>query len=224
MPESLRTATRSSRPILFLKGLVRPSPDDVHNELYSPAYYQTLDEESARSAPAIIGSIIRDLEPRTLLDVGCGSGALLAECRRRGIAGTGLEYSDAGLALCRSRGLRVQRFDLERERPVSPAVPYDVVLSLEVAEHLPPPMADRFVDTLVSQLATAGAIVFSAATPGQGGTDHVNEQPPEYWIAKFATHGIQLDDSLTGAWRAEWQDRVSSWYARNTMVFRQGRG
>ena len=39
-------------------------------------------------------------------------------------------------------------------------------------------------------------ILFSAAIPGQGGTHHVNEQWPSYWIEKFAARGYVPVDCI----------------------------
>jgi 2-polyprenyl-3-methyl-5-hydroxy-6-metoxy-1,4-benzoquinol methylase len=64
----------------------------------------------------------------------------------------------------------IQPLDLEKE--------FDLVVSLEVAEHLPASAADQFVNTLVKH---GKKILFSAAIPGQGGQDHLNEQWPDYW-------------------------------------------
>jgi hypothetical protein len=36
-------------------------------------------------------------------------------------------------------------------------------------------------------------VIMSGATPGQGGYHHVNEQPREYWIDKFAEYGFTYD-------------------------------
>ena len=55
---------------------------------------------------------------------------------------------------------------------------FDLVVSLEVAEHLPKECADIFVDSLVR---LGPIILFSAAIPQAGGTCHINEQWPEYW-------------------------------------------
>src|ERR1041385_7328060 len=128
VPEWLRTATRSSRLLEPLKHLFPPNQADQHNELYTASYYRDVDEMSRESAPVMVSSIVRDLHPQTLLDVGCGSGAILLECRRAGIRAKGLEYSDEALKLCRGRGLDVKRFDREHDRIVPPVRPFDVVI------------------------------------------------------------------------------------------------
>jgi hypothetical protein len=48
----------------------------------------------------------------------------------------------------------------------------------------------------------------------------VNEQPNEYWIAKFESHGRAFAKSHTQAWRFEWEGRgTATWYSRNVMIF-----
>src|SRR5207248_2821891 len=51
---------------------------DPHDILYDSEYFRRMIEGSAvRSAEAIADSILSDLAPRTVVDVGCGTGALL---------------------------------------------------------------------------------------------------------------------------------------------------
>lgn len=210
-------ALRSAAPVRRLSARVTERLAS-HDERYDVAYYAEIVERTAApSAPHIAQSIVRDLNPQRLLDVGCGTGDIMAALRDRGVDVAGLEYSAAGLARCRAKGLRVQSFDLEQDRLEPAEPPYDVVLSTEVAEHLPERLADAFVDALCSQGRT---IVFTAATPGQGGVDHVNEQPHSYWLAKFRVRGFRLDAGLTEGWRAEWQGATAPWYAANVLVLR----
>ena len=68
---------------------------------------------------------------------------------------------------------------------------FDLVMCLEVAEHLPGARAA----SLVEELCRLGdVILFSAAIPFQGGTGHVNEQWPEFWALHFRSHGYACFD------------------------------
>jgi hypothetical protein len=148
-------------------------------------------------------------------------GAALARCSRRcarGVLVEGLEYSSDRLKRCQERELPVHRFDLESGAEPPIAEVFDVVISLEVAEHLPPAVADRFVDLLAGRARRT--VVFSAATPGQGGVDHVNEQPHRYWIERFEKRGFRFDEERSRAWRDSWHGTgVAWWYRRNLMLF-----
>jgi hypothetical protein len=97
----------------------------------------------------------------------------------------------AALEICRKRGLDVVPFDLESDVPFESKS--NVVISTEVAGYLPERFADRFVDLLC---AAAPVVIVSAAIPGQRGTDHVNEQPNEYWIERFGRRRFLFEDQL----------------------------
>jgi SAM-dependent methyltransferase len=189
-----------------------------HNILYDSAYFQSdIEDQAVRSAGTIADSILTDLKPSTAIDVGCGTGALLEALQVRGCRVFGLEYADSGLEFCRRRNLEVQKFDIERES-IPEDRTFDVVISMEVAEHLAESRADRFV-SLLTRLANR--IVFTAAPPGQHGIDHVNEQPMPYWIAKFRDRGFTPDLELTDRWRKDWEEsgKVAFYYSQNLLIF-----
>jgi 2-polyprenyl-3-methyl-5-hydroxy-6-metoxy-1,4-benzoquinol methylase len=187
--------------------------------VYDADYYASVVEDgAARSAEIMAASIRREFAPRTVVDVGCGTGALLDAMRSQGIGVAGFEYSEAALELCRMRGLDVIKVDFERD-VLDFKETFDVAVSVEVAEHLPGSVADRYVDLLTS---LSEVVVLTAAPPGQGGTDHVNEQPQAYWIAKFAARSFLHVEELSARWRDEWKaGGVAGWYYRNVMVFKR---
>ena len=78
--------------------------------------------------------------------------------------------------------------------PIDLGRQFDLVQSLEVAEHLPAAKAEQFVETLT---AHGSRILFSAAVPGQGGENHINEQLPDYWRAlpKAGLFRVRLSSS-----------------------------
>lgn len=218
LPEAVRDFVRARPRLAAVKSAVRAgvARHAGHDDLYDAAYFRAVDEAAAPSVEIIADSIVRQFGPPTVLDVGCGTGALLASLRARGVRTIGLEHASAALAYCRARELDVRPFDIERD-DAPDLGPVDVVVSLEVAEHLPERCADRFVALLCD---AARVVVFTAAPPGQGGLDHVNEQVPQYWIEKFAARGFRLDDRLSRDWRAAWRaEGVAEWYAENLLVF-----
>lgn len=92
---------------------------------------------------------------------------------------------------------------------------YDLVVCLEVAEHIPVQFADVLIDSLCYH---ANTVVFSAATPGQGGHGHVNEQPFEYWAAKFSARGFVPDISV----RDRLPPLLPTYYRSNMAIFSRG--
>ena len=103
---------------------------------------------------------------------------------------------------------------LNLSQPLPIKQQFDLVVSLEVAEHLPCECAKVFVESLVK---LGPVILFSAAVPFQGGTNHVNEQWPEYWAKLFQEQGyVAIDCIRNKIWQ---NDRVKWYYAQNILVF-----
>ena len=95
---------------------------------------------------------------------------------------------------------------------------FELVVCMEVAEHLSPESADG----LVQEVATLAEkwILWSAATPGQGGWGHVNEQPHEFWLEKFRAHGFRA--KFVGMEVAN-MGPLAWWYAKNAyLLSREG--
>jgi len=198
-----------------------------HDELYDAQYYAGFEAPGIERSYEVIADTITELfGPACVVDVGCGVGKLLAALRCRGVPGRGLEYASVALDACRTQGLDVAAFDLERD--VLPEdLRADLVVSTEVAEHLPAACADRFVATLC---AVSDRVLMTAAPPAttwrqaMWGRDHVNEQLPRYWIAKFAERDYTYDADTTEGIRQRWQNgQVSPWFIRGVMVFRRTR-
>jgi SAM-dependent methyltransferase len=167
-------------------------------------------------------ALVRTCNPRSVLDAGCGSGSLLRALARVAphVRTLGLEHSATARRRAHAFGVDVRPWDATRlgrgaaTHLAESLGQWDVVLCLEVAEHLPAWHGRR----LVRFLSHWDAVVFSAARPGQGGLWHLNEQPPEYWLRRFAAEGLQLQpagdtirDDIRGL-------RLGPWYAANLML------
>tara|TARA_B100001559_G_C16478754_1_gene612688 strand:+ start:99 stop:761 length:663 start_codon:yes stop_codon:yes gene_type:complete len=72
---------------------------------------------------------------------------------------------------------------------------YDASISIEVAEHIPTEYSEMLVKNLVN--STNNIIIFTAATPDQGGTGHINCQEKEFWIDLFEKNNCYYDKNET---------------------------
>jgi SAM-dependent methyltransferase len=180
---------------------------------YDDAFFDDLEAVVEASARRIVPLVLELLEPRSVLDVGCGRGTWLRIFADHGvtdIVGVDGPHVDAATlempaSAFVAKDLR-DPFDLDRR--------FDLVVSLEVGEHLDRECADDFVRTLVRH---GPAVLFSAAIPFQDGPGHVNEAWQSEWAARFAAHDFEPLDVVRPA---VWDDqRVAFWYAQNTLLY-----
>ena len=71
----------------------------------------------------------------SVLDLGCGDGLLLSFLKENGITGKGLDISEEGVEKAKSKGLDASVFDFNEKLPFPDGI-FDVVVSLDVLEHL----------------------------------------------------------------------------------------
>lgn len=173
--------------------------------------------ETALDSAACLIAAFRVLGvPKGILDVGCGEGHLVRVAAALGAT----PAIGCDLHVDRDWGDGWHVFPFNLELPLV-AESRPMVLCLEVAEHLPPESADALCDTLAK--VTGETLLFSAATPGQGGSGHLNEQPHDYWRRKLEDRGLQWDVALTDTLRTDWSKVAPRawWYGQNIQVFRQ---
>ena len=180
--------------------------------VYGPDFFARVDASAQASAEQILPLVLGPLAPHSVADVGCGSGIWLAEAARLGVEDyLGID----GHTPAESLRIPAERFLLhDLTAPLRLERRFDLVLCLEVAEHLPPDAADVLIESLVRLGPT---VLFSAAVPNQGGDRHLNEQWPDYWAERFERHGRVAVDALRPL---IWTNAsVAWWYRQNALVF-----
>jgi SAM-dependent methyltransferase len=178
----------------------------------STLYHHTEAIHNLSAPREIVPLVMTQVRPTSVLDVGCGTGTWLKVFEENGVADyCGVDGLHLDMAMLKIPADRFMAFDLTK--PFSLKQKFDLVVSLEVAEHLDEAHADMHVQTLVNHGAS---ILFSAAIPGQGGQNHLNEQWPGYWQQKFAMHGFYFHDVLRPRiWN---NDKVEWWYRQNIFL------
>lgn len=160
-------------------------------------------------------------KPRTMIDYGSGDGWWSHTFKQIGsehcfaveLDGIAFEHTPPDV-IFKQHDLREQLLDLQGK--------FDLVMCLEVAEHIPKLAAHN---ALLATLAksTGQILMFSAAQPGQEGTGHVNLQPQSYWINAIEKWAyLKLSSERTAATRLAF-DRIVpeglKFLPRNLLVF-----
>lgn len=182
---------------------------------YTEEFYKNQRAGSRQSAEAIVPLVLTLLKPQSVIDVGCGLGTWLSVFEEFGIKDVfGIDGDHIDRSMLQIPHERFMAFDLKK--PIQIDRYFELVVSLEVAEHLPIECAKTFVHSLTK---LGPVILFSAAIPFQGGTAHLNEQWPDYWANYFNDNGYEAVDCLR---KKVWQDdKVEWWYAQNILLFSQ---
>ena len=186
--------------------------DHAGNEAYDETFYRLNKEGSYRSASIVLPLLMKFVRPRSVIDIGCGTGTWLAVWKNFGAEVHGLDgdYVDRTQLLIPSGNFHPANL----EERFSADVKFDLVETLEVAEHLTPARADSFVEDLTK---LGDVILFSAAIVEQGGANHVNEQMQSYWAEKFLRLGyVGIDCLRPQIWG---NNQVEPCYRQNILVY-----
>ena len=187
--------------------------DHAGNASYDENFYQAIKDGSYRSASIILSHVTQYIRPRTVVDVGCGVGTWLAVWKKNfsaDVYGIDGNYVDRSQLFIEEENFHPANL----EEKITLEKRFDLAESLEVAEHLLPARAESFVEDLIK---LSDVILFSAAIPGQGGVNHVNEQFQSYWAEKFLKHSyVALDFLRPHIWK---NNQVELWYRQNIFVY-----
>ena len=174
--------------------------------------FDRIAREEVPQAARIAEWFFAEHREKMILDVGCGPGLYTDALRAAGLEAFGVD-NDPRLV----ENAFLTHVDVTREMPDRS---FDVVLSLEVAEHIPEDLSTRYLAYLV--LAEPQIIYFSAARPGQRGEGHVNCQSRAYWCARFHELGYWLDPDWTDRWLTFMRSGAHmGWLTQNGLVLRR---
>jgi|WetSurMetagenome_2_1015567.scaffolds.fasta_scaffold24210_2 hypothetical protein len=183
--------------------------------VYNWSFFDKLDKDSWVSAQVIVPLIAERLQPKSVVDIGCGLGQWLRVFLDLGIQDIlGLDGHHLPAEKLYIASDQFLGFDLRSNFAEKIGRRFDLAISLEVAEHIPSWHASRFIEGL-TQLSDA--VLFSAAVPFQSGTEHINEQWPEYWANEFHRFGYHPIDCIRPAvW---YHPDVAGWYKQNVLLY-----
>ena len=180
---------------------------------YKEYFYIGQQDGSLRSAEIVIPHVLSLFPSSSVVDFGCGTASWLKTFERHGVSDyLGIDGDYVSRQMLRIPVERFKAVDLQNVTELGRR--FDLACSLEVAEHLPENRSKQFVAALVK---AAPVVLFSAAVPLQGGTEHVNEQLPSYWAKLFAEYGYVALDCIRPLIHAD--RRIEWWYRQNILIF-----
>ncbi len=186
--------------------------------IYTERYYNRISESAIVSARQVFSALaFEGIKPTSVIDIGCGVGEW---GKNTSFYYIGVDHNVPKKALIIPED-RYYDFDLTSVKPFLVSGKYDLVLCLEVLEHIPEQYADQVIKLLCS---LGDMVLFSAAIPYQGGVGHVNEQWQSYWAKKFMDNGfyqskVKVRDIIND------DPLIDIWYRQNIVLYeRNGEG
>lgn len=184
-------------------------------EYYDNDFYAELEKSVAKSSKHLVPIICNNINPKSVIDFGCGNGIWLKAFENAGIKNyCGIDGDYVKKEIFKADFNNFIPKNLNHEINLNKK--FDLVLSLEVAEHLNPESSEIFIKSLCNH---SDSIIFSAAIPAQKGTNHINLNFQSYWCKIFQKYGYQPFDII----RPEiWYDtRISYWYRQNIILYKK---
>jgi SAM-dependent methyltransferase len=196
-----------------LNSSISEVPSAGKGESYSANFFAGCTPGSLLSARAVLALLFEIYQPKSVIDVGCGQGTWLVAAEELGarvLMGIDGPWVDATSLFSKKIDFR----SVDLEAPFSVPQKFDLCISVEVAEHLSAGCAGEFVKSLCT---ASDVVLFSAAIPQQGGTNHINERWQSFWAGLFDEAGYGCYDLI----RAKvWADpKVESWYRQNLLLY-----
>jgi 2-polyprenyl-3-methyl-5-hydroxy-6-metoxy-1,4-benzoquinol methylase len=176
---------------------------------YDAFYYQNCCGKPYERSAAVLGEfnaiaekIVRHIQPKTVLDAGCAFGFLVEGLRDRGVEAYGFDISDYAISNVRE-DIRPYCW----EGSIFDAFPqrYDLIVCMEVVEHLPRNEAERAIDNLCRH---ADDIIFTSTPIDYREYTHYNVRQPDYWAGLFAERGFFRDWEMDMSFIMPWAMRV----------------
>ena len=178
---------------------------DVSNAFTSAWHWDHmfLDEPPIRLA-------IERFAPNSVIDLGCGNGLYPKLCAHLGVQDVlgvdGIERDATVLS-------PDTYIKADLQQPFDAGRKFDLVVCLEVVEHITPESTDILIDSVARHAQKH--IMFSMAEPGQPGNGHINCKTIAQVLDIWASRGWHPDLTATLGLRAV---STMSWFRRNIVL------
>jgi len=222
--------------------------DWLETHIIDDGYYETLGEWILTPDPSfsVIAEQIKDIGGKSVLELGCSSGQVLAELGRAGWEVSGVEVSH--LALAFTPAIIRKRIFFGDLLSVPRGKTYDIVMALDLFEHLNPNKLHLYIAECAQRLNSSGALyvnspmfgpdrifgeIWSVYLEGWRRDDlfrllevddrgwpsggHLIWARPEWWERMFRDHGLIRDEDAERLLHAKYADFFDKAPARKSL-------
>jgi SAM-dependent methyltransferase len=182
-----------------------PNVPPVGDQSFDEFYYVNCcgrpyrrDDEWLAFFGGIAGRIVSDLQPTRVLDAGCALGLLVETLRDRGVEAFGLDLSTYAIEHVHPS---VKPFCWHGSITDPLEQRYDLIVSIEVVEHMPAREAEHAIENLC---AHTERVLFSSSPLDYREPTHVNVHPTDYWGEQFARYGFYRDVDFDASFITPW--------------------
>lgn len=158
-----------------------------------------------------ISKFIKENKLKNCVDFGCGPGEYVKFLRSKKIKCDGydgnLYTEEITKGKCKILDL-TSDFELPNK--------FDCVVSLEVGEHIPSELEDKFISNICKH--ANDYIILSWGIPGQGGYGHINCRHNDYIKERFNSFGFESCNDIEKTLRDE---SKLTWFKNTIMVFKK---
>lgn len=192
------------------------------SKLYNDDYCAKIDAKEWRHklTPPTMKVLYDHFQPKSVIDIGCANGLHLKAFKELGVKRLfGIEGTPSWAPYIEKYfGKEYLITDLRKPLPIFGA-DFDLVLCVEVLEHL----EEKFAKQAVENILCLGKTFCISACPLTGGFHHVNVKPRRYWIDLFKSFGVTYCrdevDKLQTIFKGM---NCSGWFKNSLKVFRYG--
>ena len=189
---------------------------------YDKGFFMDNLGDSRPMAEYLAPKLTKALNVKSLIDLGCATGHWVDSFVRSGVDVVGIEGGENAKSMLVCAPEKVIFADLRE--PLKIDRDFDMVLSIEVAEHIEHKFVDQYINNMVK--FNPKVIMITAAPPGQGGDFHVNEKSKDYWDALFLERGYRraiVIESLVSKFVEEAKNEINPpEIMRNPLVSHKG--
>jgi SAM-dependent methyltransferase len=143
--------------------------------------FDKIDLEEGPFAKRLAKFIRESFKPERVLDLGCGPGTYVYALRDQGISAIGIDSDDRVVGKPYLIHSLISGNDLQE----------DLVLCLEVMEHISKDHESKEMDGIAKSVNKNGILIFTAAFPGQGGDGHINCKERVEWLNMLTSRGFK---------------------------------